>query len=142
MEDPQEVFMVDEQIVNWVKENLSKGYTVEQVKAIMLQRYSSEEVTDGILLALQPEAQAKSKPGVSKKMIWSMVISLGIAILLLFFLLSSPAPKGTMENLAPPANISQGSSALNESHAPILKNQTPLNISSPRTNETKINSSG
>lgn len=92
--------MVDEQIVHWIKENLSKGYSIEQVKKIMLERYSETDVTDAILLALHPEATTRSKPIFSKKVIWSMIISLGIAVLLLFFLLSSPSPEST-QNLAP-----------------------------------------
>lgn len=82
--------MVDEQIVNWIKENLSKGYSIEQIKPLLLQRYSEIDVMDALLIALKPGAASKFK--ISKKMIWSTIISLGVAILLLSLFYYSPSP--------------------------------------------------
>ena len=105
--------MVNDQLVNWIKENGSRGYTPEQLRASLLQRYSENDVNDAFsAIAASPAAAAPSTTAIpvmevpaekkSNKKLW-MIIGGAVLIvgIIVFLMMSSNSSKQTTQNLAP-----------------------------------------
>ena len=104
--------MVDDQIVDWIKENQSKGYTDEQLRSSLLQRYAENDVNDAFsAIAGTPAAtpSATSIPSIpsaapkekkSKKKLW-MIIGGAVLIIGIILFVMSLNRSGQTQNLAP-----------------------------------------
>ena len=81
---PEETYI--KQLVNYIKKNLSKGYTLEALKwALVNQGYSRSEVEKAIKLAAQelakqapkfqekPVIKIETLPPISKKSLWQKI---------------------------------------------------------------------
>ena len=150
--------MADDQLVNWIKDNQSKGYSLDQLKDVLInQGHSEQEVNNAISLvsiSQQPSSIPKNKSFFSnfslasfkgsKKAWWIIgsIITVFIGILILIAILSSPE-KGLAISIPLPApeKLADASSIQNYSY-----DQKSFLIASfsiePEELEIKMSSSG
>ena len=81
--------MVDERLVEYIRTNLNKGYTLEQLKAVLIEHgYSPVDVEKAAAMALQSETPRFEKTEKPKDVKWLAVlygISYFLTIIALFF---------------------------------------------------------
>lgn len=92
--------MVDEQIINWIRDNQSRGYSLDSLKGVLInQGYAEKEVSEAISIisgtAVQPTTPP-STPTVGKKsrkkLWWILGSVLGAFLILIIALLAMSSP--------------------------------------------------
>lgn len=122
--------MADEQVVNWLKENQTRGYSLDQLKDILVQQgHSQQDVNEAVSLISKSETKQEFKPSLttktakkSKKVWW--ILGSTLTVFLGFFLLLALLPSS--QNISNSQNLQNVQSlpapviqALEEPIAPI-----------------------